>query len=87
MERELQLELLEKLITAHIKNHLYFQQLNTRNKLLIKGLDSLSKCISKKVKPDVLIGIVEKRAEEKINEYCQIWAKKIVEEYDQKLRE
>lgn len=87
MERENQLELLEKLITVHIKNHLYFQQLNTRNELLAKGLDSLSKCISKEVKPDVLIGIIEERAEKKINEYCRIWAKQIVKDYDRSLRE
>lgn len=87
MEREMQLELLEKLITVHIKNHLYFQQINTRNELLAKGLDSLSKCISKEVKPDVLIGIIEERAEKKINEYCRIWAKQIVKDYDQSLRE
>lgn len=87
MEREMQLELLEKLITVHIKNHLYFQQLNTRNELLVKGLGSLSKCISKEVKPDVLIGIIEERAEKKINEYCRIWAKQIVKDYDRSLRE
>ena len=87
MERELQLELLEKLIQAHVKNHLYFQQLDPRNEFLAKGLDSLSKCLSEKIKPDVLIGIIEERAQQKINEYCQIWAKKIVKEYDQKLRE
>ena len=87
MERENQLELLEKLITVHIKNHLYFQQLNTRNELLAKGLESLSKCISKEVKPDVLIRIIEERAEKKINEYCRIWAKQIVKDYDRSLRE
>ena len=87
MEREMQLELLEKLITVHIKNHLYFQQINTRNELLAKGLDSLSKCISKEVKPDILIGIIEERAEKKINEYCRIWAKQIVKDYDRSLRE
>ena len=87
MERELQLELLEKLIQAHVKNHLYFQQLDTRNELLTKGLDSLSKCLSKKVKPDVLIGIIEERAQHKINEYCQFWAQRIVKDYEEGLRD
>jgi len=87
MERELQLELLEKLIQAHIKRHLFLHLNYQREELLAMGLTSLSKCLSKKVNPNMLIEKLEWEAKNKINEYSEIWAKKIVKEYDQKLRE
>lgn len=87
MERENQLELLQKLVQAHVKNQLYFQMVKTRNDLIARGLDSLSQCLSEKVKPDVLIRKIEQEAQHKINEYCRIWSKRIVEDYEQKLKE
>ena len=87
MERELQLELLEKLIQAHIKSHLFLQMMNTRNEFLVKGLDSLSKCLSQKIKPDVWMKKKDQQAQHKINEYCRRYAKKIVKDYENELRE
>jgi hypothetical protein len=51
------------------------------------GLDSLSKCLSKKVDPDVLIKKMEWEAQEKIDEYSKIWAKQIVKDYNSKLKQ
>lgn len=87
MERELQLELLEKLIQAHVKNSLFFHQKHTREELLAMGLKSLSKCLSKKVNPDKFIEKIEWETQKKIDEYSQIRAKVIVKDYDQKLIE
>lgn len=87
MEREEQLELLEKLIEVYIKNSLWIQVSSERNILLAKGLDSLSKILSKKCRADVVVRDVENSAAEKIDKYCRIWAKKIVGEYDLSLKE
>ena len=87
MEREMQLELLEKLTQVHVKNSLFFNLQHTREELLAMGLDSLSKCLAKKVNPDVLIEKLEWEAQQKVNEYSRMRAKKIVKDYDQKLIE
>ena len=87
MGRELQLELLEKLTQLHVKNSLLFNLQYKREDLLAMGLDSLSKCLAEKVNPDVLIEKLEWEAREKINEYSQFWAKRIVKDYEEKLRD
>lgn len=87
MERENQLELLEKLVQAHIKNRLFLHLQHTCEDFLTMGLDSLSKCLSKKVNPDRLIAKMDLETQMKINEYSRIWAKKIVNDYEKKLRE
>lgn len=87
MERELQLELLKKLIQAHIKNRLFLHLQHTREDFLTMGLSSLSKCLAKKVNPDRLIAKMDLEAQMKIDEFSKIWAKQIVKDYDQKLIE
>lgn len=87
MERELQLELLERLVEVHVKNSLFFHLQYTRDELLAMGLKSLSQCLSESVNPYTFVEKLEWDTENKLNEYSQIWAKKIVKDYDQKLRE
>ena len=87
MEREKQLELLEKLIQVHVKNSLFFNLQCTREELLAMGLDSLSKCLAKEVNPDRFIAKMELEAQMRVDDYSRIRAKMIVKDYDQKLIE